>query len=1118
MTKKYHSKKSLLCQLTLATTSILLLHSQTVFAEEQQGSDASVSQASPVVAVEATATGDNSQAAASNQAASEIEAKEEKVLSAFAEGTESSAPTNLSLNDSVNAKALQEQTQKGSGAVIAVIDVSFDPEHDAFKLDSDLKNSGTIPAKEAFLAKKQDQKITYGKWYNEKIIFAYDYTKQSDDIGGLTADNGHGNHTAAIAAGNGKTPAGNGLRVEGIAPNASLMLMKVTGAPERDQFAKSYAKAITDAVNLGATVISMSFGKTADSLSTVHEDVKKAIAYAQEKGVLLVAGAGNESAVGMGTREPLATNPDFGTLNSPAIFEEVISVAASNPVYAISQSINVKAANGDQKLALFMSEGNSFEANQDYFVADAKFGEVSHFNGSDVKGKVALIERGGSLSFYQKIENAVKAGAAGVIIYNNDVFEGSFTIEKASIPKEAHIPVGFMSYKDAQALKKGQSFTFNKAYEKMPSNAGGRVISQSSWGVTAEGRIKPDILAPGVNVYSAVHGNQYDYKTGTSMSTPMVSGLVAMLHKAYKEKFPELSDKELSQLVRAVLMSSARTLYSTENKAYISPRQQGAGEVDGQKALAASYYLTDQKQNPKINLGNIADEFVINLNVNALSKNQGPKKLYFQVNLITDQTKDGHFTLQPKALKDSEWQEINITEDQQHIQVSVDAKAYAAELLKAMPNGYFLEGFVRFTDNLDTKEELMSIPFSGFRGDFANLPALDTPIYETLEQGAFYQKLEQDPGTGKYILPEKFSKLTALIGQVSPYFLSQDTKNGTVNELGPEAERYIILGTQESADQKDLIAKEANRTFLISPNDDGNKDFILFQGVFLRSVKDIKAQVLDHQGQVVWESDVATAQKYYQASAVLPYRFEHTKWSGKDANDQPVADGSYTYRVWYTPIADGAEAQKQDFKVQVKTSLPELPKSASYDESTRTLKIDASNFPAYRIQVGHIVEIGEGEEADIVINYFQLAEDGTVIIPKTVTSELSGEEVEVDMAALKVIVEDEFGNFNAIALADLLKQKEPEIKDDKQPEPETPMPEQPKGNDSSKEQQSPKGNNSGSKQPLVMKQDSAVKPMTSSPSYELPKTSEKQGSSLLAGLGMLLASLSLGLFKKKSDN
>ncbi|MBT1217734.1 S8 family serine peptidase [Streptococcus equi subsp. equi] len=251
------------------------------------------------------------------------------------------------------------------------MDVSFDPEHDAFKLDSDLKNSDTIPAKEAFLAKKQDQKITYGKWYNEKIIFAYDYTKQSDDIGGLTADNGHGNHTAAIAAGNGKTPAGNGLRVEGIAPNASLMLMKVTGAPERDQFAKSYAKAITDAVNLGATVISMSFGKTADSLSTVHEDVKKAIAYAQEKGVLLVAGAGNESAVGMGTREPLAANPDFGTLNSPAIFEEVISVAASNPVYAISQSVNAKTADGSQKLAIFMSEGDSFDADQDYFVADA---------------------------------------------------------------------------------------------------------------------------------------------------------------------------------------------------------------------------------------------------------------------------------------------------------------------------------------------------------------------------------------------------------------------------------------------------------------------------------------------------------------------------------------------------------------------------------------------------------------------------------------------------------------------------------------------------------------------------------------------------------------------------
>ncbi|VEH32696.1 hypothetical protein P1X07_05255 [Streptococcus equi] len=275
---------------------------------------------------------------------------------------------------------------------------------------------------------------------------------------------------------------------------------------------------------------------------------------------------------------------------------------------------------------------------------------------------------------------------------------------------------------------------------------------------------------------------------------------------------------------------------------------------------------------------------------------------------------------------------------------------------------------------------------------------------------------------------------------------------------------------------------------MISPNDDGNKDFILFQGVFLRSVKDIKAQVLDHNGQIVWESGVSSAQKYYQEGVVLPYRFEHTKWSGKDANDQPVADGSYTYRVWYTPVADGAEAQKQDFKVQVKTSLPELPKSASYDESTRTLKIDTAKFSAYRIQVGHIVEIGEGEEADIVVNYFPMAEDGSFSIPATVMSELSGEEVEVNIAALTLIVEDEFGNFNAIALTDLLNQKEPEIKDDKQPE--TPMPEQqPKGNGSTDQDQS-SDNSKADQQSLAMTPDSS-KPMAPAHSHELPKTSEQ---------------------------
>ena len=49
---------------------------------------------------------------------------------------------------------------------------------------------------------------------------------------------------------------------------------------------------------------------------------------------------------------------------------------------------------------------------------------------------------------------------------------------------------------------------------------------------------------------------------------------------------------------------------------------------------------------------------------------------------------------------------------------------FAEELTKLMPNGYFLEGFVRFVDPADDGD-VVSIPFMGFRGSFQDIPAVE---------------------------------------------------------------------------------------------------------------------------------------------------------------------------------------------------------------------------------------------------------------------------------------------------------------------------------------------------------------------------------------------------------
>ncbi|WP_260663496.1 S8 family serine peptidase, partial [Streptococcus dysgalactiae] len=389
----------------------------------------------------------------------------------------------------------------------------------------------------------------------------------------------------------------------------------------------------------------MSFGKTADSLGDLHPDVKAAIAYAKEKGVLLVAASGNEGAFGMGSRLPFSSNPDFGTLSSPAISDDVISVAAANPATVLSQSLQVTTDNQIKRVPIFLSAHKSFEAEKTYQFVDAALGEDSDFKNIEVKDKVVLIKRGGKLNFSQKITNAMKAGAAGIVIYNDDALQGNFTIADYFIPEDCQIPVGFVSLKDSEVLKAATNFTFNQAFEVFANNGGSRIISQSSWGVTAEGKMKPDLSAPGFNILSATTGNQYGYESGTSMATPHVAGILSLLQKAYKEKFPELSESQRSQLIKAVAMSSATALYSPEEKAYFSPRHQGAGHIDAKKALEADYYLTALDNQAKINLGNVKDQFVIKLNVNSLKKHQGSKTLYFQVNLGTDKTKDGHFEL-----------------------------------------------------------------------------------------------------------------------------------------------------------------------------------------------------------------------------------------------------------------------------------------------------------------------------------------------------------------------------------------------------------------------------------------------------------------------------------------
>lgn len=105
----------------------------------------------------------------------------------------------------------------------------------------------------------------------------------NNDVIGPDAE--HGTHVAGIIA----AERNNKLGVDGIADNVQIMVIRAV--PNGDERDKDVANAIYYAVNNGAQVVNMSFGK---SYSPNKKIVDKAVKYAQKKGVLLIHASGND--------------------------------------------------------------------------------------------------------------------------------------------------------------------------------------------------------------------------------------------------------------------------------------------------------------------------------------------------------------------------------------------------------------------------------------------------------------------------------------------------------------------------------------------------------------------------------------------------------------------------------------------------------------------------------------------------------------------------------------------------------------------------------------------------------------------------------------------------------
>lgn len=360
----------------------------------------------------------------------------------------------------------------------------------------------------------------------------------------------HGTHVAGIIAAQGKNPYG----IKGLAPDVEIYAYRVLGAYGSGSNS-GVIKGIDTAVAEHMDIINLSLGSPTNS--QVASDAI-AINNAVLAGTIACVATGNDG-------------PNRGTIGSPSTAAFAISVGnstvpektmAGKATVTLNEAGTVTPYTMNLMSWKFGTEPKDILTGTYDVVAIPGVGQTTDYAGLNVDGKVALVSRG-DIAFVDKIAAAKSAGAVAVIIHNSS--GGTNTPGPAGVLLGdffTSIPAFDMSYTDGNALRTAlakDSGTVTFGEFTTGTTLGDDINSSSSRGpANPVFDIKPDVSAPGTDIMSSVpaYGKDYvdnqgqplpgypDYSesynrfTGTSMATPHVAAVAALLKSEHPDWTP----------------------------------------------------------------------------------------------------------------------------------------------------------------------------------------------------------------------------------------------------------------------------------------------------------------------------------------------------------------------------------------------------------------------------------------------------------------------------------------------------------------------------------------------------------------------------------------------------
>jgi subtilisin family serine protease len=413
---------------------------------------------------------------------------------------------------------------------------------------------------------------------------------------------GHGTHTATTVAGHRVNASIFGTllgAVQGIAPRARIAAYKACWLRPGDLRASCNTSDLTNAIDMavadGVHIINYSVGSSL-RLATAPDDI--ALMAAAKAGILAAVAAGNEG-------------PNLGTIGSPAGAPWVITAAASSrDGQRFEEALEVlspptvagKYAVQEASFTPRLIDNDPIEGNlvlvddNDDTLDDGSAGTTfdaceALVNDGDISGNIAYIQRGGC-SFQTKIDNAETAGAIAVVVFNIAGRPFVMTADPTQLGLPPNIPALMIGQADGNLIldeinaDQTVNLVLDKGFFLSEQETGNIMGAFSARGpAPVQDILKPDVTAPGINILAgftpdaanSVAGENFAYITGTSMATPHVAGVAALLRQAHPDWSPAA--------LKSALMTTARQDINQQDGATpANPFDFGAGHIVPNKA------------------------------------------------------------------------------------------------------------------------------------------------------------------------------------------------------------------------------------------------------------------------------------------------------------------------------------------------------------------------------------------------------------------------------------------------------------------------------------------------------------------------------------------------------